>query len=147
MKIGTDRERKLLFSKNESDGPTFKIRNDPRLTAFGKFLSHTGLDELPQLANVLQNDMAFIGPRPLPVYEANRLVPWMRKREAIKPGMISPAILSGNYHKNFFQWMHSDIEYAKSKNPALDARLFVSAALYLLSLVVSEVVRVRAEAR
>lgn len=112
-------------TRNESDGPTFKIQDDPRFTAIGKLLSHTGLDELPQLWNVLRGEMALIGPRPLPVSEAKRLTPWMRNRHTILPGVISPAILNGNYHKNFVGWMKSDIAYARHKNAWGDAALFL----------------------
>ncbi len=58
---------------NEADGPVFKIRSDPRYTSFGKILAHSGLDELPQLINIAKGEMAFVGPRPLPTYEAKKI--------------------------------------------------------------------------
>ncbi|OGU58100.1 MAG: hypothetical protein A2V66_11405, partial [Ignavibacteria bacterium RBG_13_36_8] len=101
---------------NTANPPAFKIPDDPRYTKIGKFLSHTGLDELPQLFNVLKGEMALIGPRPLPVQEAVKLKSWQKEREKIKPGIISPWILNG-YHKNSFDdWMKSDIEYAGKKS-------------------------------
>ena len=62
----TDAEKFLakLKDQNEMDGPTFKMKNDPRITRVGRFLRKTGLDELPQLYNVVKGEMSFIGPRP-----------------------------------------------------------------------------------
>ncbi len=73
MDIGAETVKRRMVHLNEADGPVFKIRNDPRFTPIGRFLSHTGLDELPQLINVLKGEMALIGPRPLPVDEAKKL--------------------------------------------------------------------------
>lgn len=123
MKKNAETMQWRLRARNESDGPTFKIKDDPRFTKTGKVLSRTGLDELPQLWNVLRGDMALIGPRPLPISEAKKLAPWMQQRHSIRPGIISPAILSDKYHKNFVNWMRSDVAYAKSKNVWGDTQL------------------------
>ncbi len=93
-----------LLKKNEAHGPVFKMRNDPRFTAFGKFLNHTGFDELPQLFNVLFGTMALIGPRPLPVTEASKLKNWHHEREKILPGIISPWILEGYHQTTLMLW-------------------------------------------
>ncbi|MEK7801480.1 MAG: sugar transferase, partial [Pseudomonadota bacterium] len=86
MHNGADVMQPALLDQNEANGPVFKIHNDPRFTRIGAFLNHTGIDELPQLYNVLRGDMALIGPRPLPAAEAKRLKPWMRAREIVLPG-------------------------------------------------------------
>lgn len=61
-----DAERKLeeLFQNNEMDGPAFNIKDDPRITRIGNFISRTSIDELPQLVNILKGDMNIVGPRP-----------------------------------------------------------------------------------
>lgn len=110
---------------NESHGPTFKIHNDPRFTRVGRILSHIGLDELPQLINVIKGDMAFVGPRPLPISEAKKMKPWMRERERVLPGIISPAILTGKYHQDFNAWMRNDVAYARNKTVWRDAILLI----------------------
>ena len=58
---GAEIKQARLSKKNEADGPSFKIRYDPRYTRVGKFLSHSGLDELPQLLNVIKGDMSLVG--------------------------------------------------------------------------------------
>ncbi|MCL4360454.1 sugar transferase [Patescibacteria group bacterium] len=140
MRVGAVKEQNRLQSRNEADGPVFKIRNDPRFTQIGRFLSHTGLDELPQLYNVLRGEMALIGPRPLPVAEAKKLKPWMRERERIKPGIISPWILEGYHRESFEAWMKSDVRYVKQKAFRYDAALTIQALFFLLRLFVQELV-------
>ena len=139
MKKGSDKEQWKNRKFNEANGPVFKIRNDPRFTPFGKFLSHTGLDELPQLLNILKGDMALIGPRPLPVDEAKKLKAWQKKREEIKPGIISPWIIEGYHSRSFDDWMMSDIAYAKKKSLGYDLVLTYRTALLMLRLLWSEV--------
>jgi lipopolysaccharide/colanic/teichoic acid biosynthesis glycosyltransferase len=140
MEISAEKKQKLLQKQNEADGPVFKIHNDPRFTKFGKFLSHTGLDELPQLWNVLRGDMALIGPRPLPIDEANKLTRWQQERYSIKPGIISPWILEGYHSKPFTAWMRSDIAYIEKKSWWYDTALFLKMMLYVGRLIVREII-------
>jgi lipopolysaccharide/colanic/teichoic acid biosynthesis glycosyltransferase len=139
MTVGAEEFQKKLLHKNEADGPVFKIHNDPRFTSFGKFLSHTGLDELPQLWNILKGDMAFIGPRPLPEREVCKLTQWQQKRHGIKPGIISPWILNGYHSSPFKKWMQSDIEYGRKKSIVYDALLLFRMLPYLGRLFIGEV--------
>ena len=133
--VPTAEESKKNYQRmNESQGSAFKIHNDPRFTRIGKLLSHTGLDELPQLFNVLRGEMALIGPRPLPVVEAKKLHPWMRERERILPGIISPAVLTGRYHQDFVAWMKSDVAYAINKSIWTDMILFLRCIPFVVQL-------------
>lgn len=139
MVLDAEEQKPFLRKKNEANGPVFKIRNDPRFTQIGKFLSHTGLDELPQLFNVVIGDMALFGPRPLPLSEAKKLTSYQHRRELIKPGIFSPWIIDGYHKKNFEAWMESDIAYAKSKTIVSDFRLFAIACFFMLELFAKEV--------
>lgn len=138
MRVGSEREQKKLKGKNEAHGPVFKIHDDPRYTPIGRLLAHTGLDELPQLFNVLRGDMALFGPRPLPVAEAQKLTGWQKKRHAIKPGIISPWIVNGYHAQSFDAWMRSDITYIKEKNLRYDLSLAVQTVKLLARLMARE---------
>ncbi|MBI5614533.1 sugar transferase [Candidatus Gottesmanbacteria bacterium] len=135
MTFGAHAKQRKLIHLNEADGPVFKIRNDPRFTTIGRFISHMGLDELPQLFNVLKGEMALIGPRPLPVDEEKKLKPWMRARARILPGIISPWVLDGYHTKSFDEWMNSDCEYAKTKSFQKDLILEIRAVEYMVKLI------------
>lgn len=108
---------------NEADGPVFKIRNDPRYTKIGKFLAHTGLDELPQLINIMKGDMAFVGPRPLPIDEAVRIPKKYQERFSVLPGITSLWVIKGAHKLSFKQWMESDLEYVRNKSILLDLKI------------------------
>lgn len=133
-----EQQKERLLKYNEADGPVFKIRNDPRYTTLGKFLAHTGLDELPQLWNVLRGEMALIGPRPLPVEEANKLSQAQCVRNAVLPGIISPWILDGYHSQTFDTWMKSDLAYIKAKSIPHDMSLFVNSVRFMVMLFVRE---------
>lgn len=113
MVNNAEKQKNKLMHLNESDGPTFKIKNDPRFTSFGKALSRTGLDELPQFWNVLCGDMSIVGPRPLPVYEANKLTTKDKIREMVRPGVTSSWVVNGAHSMNFKKWMKLDRDYVK----------------------------------
>jgi lipopolysaccharide/colanic/teichoic acid biosynthesis glycosyltransferase len=138
MVPAADKLKQKLADKNEANGPAFKIYNDPRLTTIGKILSHTGLDELPQLYNILHGDMAIVGPRPLPVPEAKKLLLWQRERTIVKPGIVSPWVVNGYHSNSFEEWMKSDIIYAHSKNMFGDVLLLARGLLFFIELVAKE---------
>jgi len=131
--------KERLGPLNEADGPVFKIRNDPRYTGIGRFLSHSGLDELPQIINVIRGEMEFVGPRPLPVEEAYEICDKYRKRrESVRPGIVSPWLFEGYHNLSFEEWMKSDVRYVDNKSKTGDCRLFFMGTLKLLKLIVGE---------
>ena len=111
MRAGAEQERAALESRNEMDGPVFKMRDDPRVTPLGRILRRASLDELPQLFNVLAGQMSIVGPRPLPVDETSALTGRHRRRLSIRPGLTCLWQVSGRSDLTFAEWMALDLEY------------------------------------
>jgi len=120
MKVGAEKLQRSLSNLNEADGPVFKILNDPRFTKFGKILAKTGLDELPQLINVLKSEMSIVGPRPLPVYEAEKLTKEQKVRELVLPGITSAWVVNGSHRLSFAKWISLDKDYVQNASFAAD---------------------------
>jgi len=114
-----------LMAMNESDGPTFKIKKDPRITAIGRVLRKTGLDELPQLFNVLKGEMSLIGPRPPLPEEVEKYERWQLRRLSVKPGITCTWQIIPNRHDVIFEnWMKLDMQYIDNWSLKEDFILF-----------------------
>jgi exopolysaccharide biosynthesis polyprenyl glycosylphosphotransferase len=114
-----------LMEMNESDGPTFKIKNDPRITTIGRILRKTGLDELPQLFNVLKGEMSLIGPRPPLPDEVEKYERWQIRRLSVKPGITCTWQIIPNRHDVVFEnWMKLDMQYIDNWSLKEDFILF-----------------------
>ena len=105
-----------LMSKNEMDGPVFKIKDDPRITKIGKFIRKTSLDELPQLFNVLKGDMSLVGPRPPIPREVIQYNKYQYQRLLVKPGITRYWQISGRNNIDFDEWVELDLKYIKERN-------------------------------
>jgi exopolysaccharide biosynthesis polyprenyl glycosylphosphotransferase len=127
-----DRRRELMHL-NEMDGPVFKLRSDPRVTFFGRFLRRYSLDELPQLWNVLRGDMSLVGPRPPIPEEVAKYQRWQRRRLAMKPGLTCLWQVSGRNNLDFDRWMQLDLEYIDSWSPTLDFKILLKTIPAVLS--------------
>lgn len=87
--------------------------DDPRIIPLGRALRLTGLDELPQLVNVLRGEMSLIGPRPCMPYESAGFKHWQNRRFDTIPGLTGLWQVSGKNKTTFNQMMRLDIAYAR----------------------------------
>ena len=116
-----------LAHQNEMNGPTFKIKSDPRVTPIGEFIRRTSLDELPQLINVLRGEMSIVGPRPLPDYETEQIEKSThRRRLSVQPGLTCLWQVRGrNSISSFEEWVQLDIEYIDNASLILDLWIII----------------------
>jgi exopolysaccharide biosynthesis polyprenyl glycosylphosphotransferase len=121
MIVNAEKLKKELEAENEMDGPVFKIKDDPRVTNIGKFLRRTGLDELPQLFNVLKGEMSLIGPRPPLPTETIQYQRWQLRRLSVKPGLSCFwQIKPDRNNIKFEKWMELDLAYIDNWSLRLD---------------------------
>ncbi len=123
----TDAEDKfeLLEERNEVQGCMFKMRNDPRITEFGKFIRKTSIDELPQLLNVLMGDMSIVGPRPPIVREVLKYNAWHNLRLSVKPGLTGLWQISGRNRLGFEEMVRLDLKYIRERNFIYDFKIII----------------------
>jgi exopolysaccharide biosynthesis polyprenyl glycosylphosphotransferase len=121
MVQNADRLQAALESKNEAQGPVFKIARDPRMTPVGRWLRRTSIDELPQLFNVLAGDMSLIGPRPLPLRDVALFTRSAdMRRFSVRPGITGLWQVSGRSTLGFDQWITLDLQYIDHWSLPLD---------------------------
>ena len=134
MLADADEKRRELEDLNESDGPVFKIKNDPRIIPFiGHFLRKTSLDELPQLINILRGEVSLVGPRPPIPAEVAQYKPWQRRRLSMKPGLTCIWQTSPNRNDiSFSDWMKLDLEYIDNWSLMLDFKLLLKTVKVVL---------------
>lgn len=114
-----------LKDSNEMDGPTFKMKDDPRITRVGRFLRKTGMDEFPQLFNVIKGEMSLIGPRPPLESEVKQYQRWHLRRLSVKPGITCTwQIMPDRNDIKFDKWMLMDLNYIDNWSLLLDLKLF-----------------------
>jgi lipopolysaccharide/colanic/teichoic acid biosynthesis glycosyltransferase len=131
MKHQTESDRNALERWNEAPWPMFKMRNDPRYTRVGRFLSRTGLDEFPQLVNILKNEMSIVGPRPLPLTEAKALPKHWDFRYQVKPGLISEWAVARNRYHSLATWKKLEESTLQQGSIAYDLSLMIRTIYYL----------------
>lgn len=111
-------------------GP-LKMKDDPRITAMGRFLRKTSLDELPQVVNVLLGDMSLVGPRPTS-WSTESYKLWHTERLDVLPGITGLWQISNRGEENFDEWLRWDIRYLERRSIWLDFMILVKTMLIFL---------------
>jgi len=122
MIVGADEMQDKLRVLNQADGPQFKIADDPRLSAVGRFFRDTYIDEVPQFFNVLLGQMSVVGPRPSPESENTLCPSWRDARLSVRPGITGLWQVSRTRQpmKDFQEWIHHDIKYVRDLSLRMD---------------------------
>lgn len=121
MYIDAEDHLQDLMRYNEKDRVTFKIKDDPRITRFGRFMRRTSLDELPQLVNILKGDMSIVGPRPPLPREVSQYTRYDWQRLQVTPGLTCYWQIQPNrYDLSMNEWVELDIKYIRERNWWLD---------------------------
>tara|TARA_B100001939_G_scaffold51044_1_gene40250 strand:- start:106 stop:1335 length:1230 start_codon:yes stop_codon:yes gene_type:complete len=119
IELSADELKKL----NKRDKIVFKAKNDPRITRLGSFYRKSSIDELPQVINVLKNEMSFVGPRPPIISEVKQYELKHLKRISVKPGITGLWQVSLRQDNNFDRWVEKDIEYIDKWSLSLDIKI------------------------
>jgi undecaprenyl-phosphate galactose phosphotransferase len=111
----------------------FKLKVDPRITAIGKFLRRTSLDELPQIWNVFKGDMSVVGPRPLTQHEVTHyLKDKASKILSVRPGLTTLWIIQGRNGLSLEERIELEEYYVTNRSFWLDCKLIVQTALLMI---------------
>lgn len=126
MRPGAEEELEGLLAHNEMKGPVFKIKDDPRITRFGRFIRKTSIDELPQLINVLRGDMSVVGPRPSLPREAAQYDAYAKQRLYITPGLTCYwQIQPSRNEMSFDEWLELDLKYIRERSFSVDWKIIL----------------------
>ena len=127
MRPNAEGELESLLQFNEMQGPTFKIKEDPRITRFGKFIRKTSIDELPQLWNVLRGEMSLVGPRPALPREVEQYTGDDFRRLSVTPGLTCYWQIQPNRNDlTFEEWLALDLKYIEDRSFATDWKIILA---------------------
>jgi sugar transferase EpsL len=108
------------------------LQDEERLTAIGRFLRSSSLDELPELFNVLKGEMSLVGPRPLLMEYLDRYTPEQQRRHAVKPGVTGWAQVNGRNALSWEERFRMDVWYAEHGTLGLDLRILALTLVQVL---------------
>lgn len=120
MIVNADAKIERLQEQNEVDGAMFKMREDPRITRVGKFIRKYSLDELPQLVNVIKNDISLVGPRPPLEREVKEYTAFDMQRLMVIPGCTGLWQVGARNSVGFDEMVQLDIEYIQRSGLLFD---------------------------
>lgn len=125
MVVGAHSLKTEIVDLNETDGPIFKIKDDPRVTNVGKFLRTHSLDEIPQFVNVLQGTMSLVGPRPALPEEVEEYSEKELKRLTVKPGLTGLWQVSGRSNLSYEMMIDLDLTYVRQATIWMDIKILI----------------------
>jgi lipopolysaccharide/colanic/teichoic acid biosynthesis glycosyltransferase len=137
MCIGAEAQLASLSAQNVGGEHFIRIPDDPRVTRVGRVLRKTGLDELPQLLNIVRGDMSLVGPRPQAPNEVQLYSPHERQRLAVRPGLTGLWQIRAWDSSRFDDWIRYDLEYIGSRNIWLDLRILAETPPVIVKRVVA----------
>ena len=118
-------ERGLIEQLDQTEGPIFKIIEDPRVTRLGRLLRRSSIDEIPQLFNVFAGQMSLVGPRPPIPSEAVHYSPTERCRLLVTPGMTCLWQICGRSSVPYPEWILLDLYYIEHRSFLLDLSILL----------------------
>jgi lipopolysaccharide/colanic/teichoic acid biosynthesis glycosyltransferase len=141
--------RRHLSRLMNSDVPMVKMDSagDRRLIRFGRLIRSMGLDELPQIINVLRGEMSLVGPRPCLPYEYDHYLPWQKERFDALPGLTGYWQVSGKNRTTFNEMVQMDIWYARNRSLRLDLMIMLRTFPAVLRQMIELIARRQAERR
>lgn len=126
------KEAELIKISSSKDGPVYKIKDDPRVTPFGRFIRRWSIDELPQFVNVLKGEMSLVGPRPHQPREVEHYEKHHKIVLTIKPGITGLAQISGRSNLSFEEEIKLDTFYIENWNWLLDLIILIKTPFVVL---------------
>ena len=131
MVEGAEDLRPALSNANEAEGVLFKMKDDPRITPFGRWIRRWSIDELPQVLNVLKGEMNLVGPRPLPIAdllgldENIELRYWFTQRSKVRPGITGTWQISDRASLKMNDMVGLDIDYIQRWSLSTDLAILL----------------------
>lgn len=133
MVVDAEARLKDLVKIEELAEPVYKLEDDPRVTRVGRFLRRFGLDELPQLLNVLRGEMSLVGPRPEVVALATRYNTEQRRRLLVKPGITGYQQIHNRGMPDMAARLVYDMYYLRNRSTPLDLWILTMTVVVIAS--------------
>ena len=133
MRVDAEKEIGTVKEMNIAKGPLFKIPRDPRITKAGRLMRRFSLDELPQLINVLKNEMSLVGPRPALPVEVDQYSESHKKRLQIQPGITGLWQVNGRSDLTFDEMVNLDLYYIEHWSVWMDVKILLKTCYTVIS--------------